>query len=71
MNKQNFFILCLISLFVLACGIFGNSEIYVKAGDFQNDIEEKRSAVVVKKELSEVHFVIANYDLDLSGKSVQ
>lgn len=71
MNKQNFFILCLISLFVLACGIFGNSEIYVKADDFQNDIEEKSSAVVVRKELSEVHFVIANYDLDLSGNSVQ
>lgn len=71
MNKQNFVYICLISLFVLACGIFGNSKIYVKAGEFTTDMEEKSSAVIISKEFSEADFVLANYDLEISGNSVQ
>lgn len=71
MNKQNLVCLFLISFFVLACGLFGASKITVKAGEFSAEMEEKSSAVIIRNESSEAEFVIANYDLDLSGKSLQ
>lgn len=70
MNKITIAYLLSILLLVLACGIFGGSEIFVKVAGNEYNLKERSSAFQSRKDVNETQFVIANYDLDLTKRSV-
>jgi hypothetical protein len=69
-NKRTIAYVLPILLFVLACGLFGGSKIFVKVAENQFDMVEKSSAFQRRKDVNETQFVIANYELDLTERSV-
>ncbi len=70
MNKKTIACLLAILFFVLACGLFGGSEIFVRIADKEYKLKERSSAFQSRQDVNETQFVIANYELDLREPSI-
>lgn len=73
MKKIYFVFVILASLVMAACGSIGGSSssgFTVKADGKESTLDKKTSVAVIRKDLKEGHFLIANHEVDMSGKSI-